>query len=205
MSIIVNLASALIIAVTTGASLLYVLKRPHLDGRQKLIVLALAVLAGVPVGFALFVLLSMVGIMLFWDTGIENDAVFLYFSAPMAVLLNLMLVLIASMVNAGAARKSETVLHDTSVTAAQGVPVAVNQETTLAGTSETAEAVTPDTGRLLLVGTISVAVFFLLTVVGIVGGFFWWDTEVRTLLAMSVALFVLLMAMVVATIVHSWR
>lgn len=52
-SIIVNLASALIIAVTTGASLLYVLKRPHLDGRQKLIVLALAMLAGVPVGFVL--------------------------------------------------------------------------------------------------------------------------------------------------------
>ena len=137
-SIIVNLASALIIAVTTGASLLYVLKRPHLDGRQKLIVLALAMLAGVPVGFVLFVLLSMVGIMLFWDTGIENDAVFLYFSAPMAVLLNLMLVLIAGMINAGASGKSETVLRDTSVTAGQGVPVAVNQETTAAGTSETA-------------------------------------------------------------------
>lgn len=147
----------------------------------------------------------MVGIMLFWDTGIENDAVFLYLSAPMAVLLNLMLVLIASMTNAGAARKSETVLRDTSVTAGQGVPVAVNQETTAAGTSETAGAVTPDTGRLLLVGTIAVAVFFLLTVVGIVGGFFWWDADLRTLLAMSVALFVLLMVLVVATIVHSWR
>ncbi len=205
MSIIVNLASALIIVVTTGASLLYVLKRPHLDGRQKLIVLALAVLAGVPVGFVLVVLLSMVGIMLFWDTGIENDAVFLYLSAPMAVLLNLMLVLIASMTNAGAARKSETVLRDTSVTAGQGVPVAVNQEITAAGTSETAGGVTPDTGRLLLIGTIAVAVFFLLTVVGIVGGFFWWDTDLRALLAMSVALFVLLMVMVVATIVHSWR
>ena len=205
MSIIINLASALIIAVTTCASLFYVLKRPHLDGRQKLMVLALAMLAGVPVGFALFVLLSMVGIMLFWDTGIENDAVFLYLSAPMGVLLNLMLVLIASMTNAGAARKSETVLRDTSVTAGQGVPVAVNQETTAVGTSETAGGVTPDTGRLLLIGTIAVAVFFLLTVVGIVGGFFWWDTDLRTLLAMSVALFVLLMVMVVATIVHSWR
>ena len=204
-SIIVNLASALVIAATTCASLLYVLKRPHLDGRQKLMVLALAVLAGVPVGFVLFVLLSMVGIMLFWDTGIENDAVFLYLSAPMAVLLNLMLVLIASMTNAGAARKSETVLHDTSVTAGQGIPAEVNQETTAAEPSQTAQAVTPDTGRLLLIGTISVAVFFLLTVVGIVGGFFWWDTDLRAMLAMSVGLFVLLMVMVVATIVHSWR
>ena len=56
----------------------------------------------------------------------------------------------------------------------------------------------------MLIGTVAVAVFFLLTVMGIVGGFFWWDTDVRTLLAMSVALFVLLMVMVVATIVHSW-
>jgi len=57
-SIIINLASVLIIAVTTGASLLYVLKLPHLGGRQKLTVLALVALAGVPVGFVLFVLLN---------------------------------------------------------------------------------------------------------------------------------------------------
>ena len=42
-------------------------------------------------------------------------------------------------------------------------------------------------------------------VVGFVGGFFWWDTDLRTLLAMSVALFVLLMVMVVATIVHRYQ
>ena len=60
-----NLASALIIVVTTGASLLYVLKRSHLDGRQNLIVLLLATLAGVPVGSVLFVLLSLVGIILY--------------------------------------------------------------------------------------------------------------------------------------------
>lgn len=65
-----NLASALIIVVTTCASLLYVLKRPRLDVRQKLTVLILAMLAGVPVGFVLFVLLSLVNIMRFWDTGI---------------------------------------------------------------------------------------------------------------------------------------
>ena len=204
-SIIVNLASALIIAVTTGASLLYVLKRPHLGGRQKLIVLALAMLAGVPVGSVIFGLLSMVGIMLFWDTGIGSDVVFLYISAPMAVLLNLMLVLIASMVNAGAAPKTETVMPDTSVTARQGTPAAMEQETTAAGTPQTAGPVVPDTGRLLLTGTIAVAEFFLLIVVGIVGGFFWWDIDLRTLLAMSVALFVLLMVMVVATIVHRYR
>ena len=205
MSIIVNLASALIIAVTTCASLLYVLKRPHLGGRQKLIVLALAVLAGVPVGFVLSVLLSLAGIMLFWDTGIGGDVVFLYFSAPMAVLLNLMLVLIASMINAGAAPKSETVMHDTSVTAGQGTPGAMDQEPTAVSTSQTAGLVAPDAGRLLLIGTIAVAVFFLLVVVGIVGGFFWWDTDLRTLLAMSVALFVLLLVMVVATIVHRYQ
>ncbi len=204
-SIIINLASALIIAVTTCASLIYVLKRPHLDGRQKLIVLALAMLAGVPVGFVLFVLLSLVGLMLFWETGVGGNVVFLYFSAPMAVLLNLMPVLIANMTNAGAAPKSETVTRDTPVTAGQGVPAAVDQETTAAGTSQTAVLVALDTGRLLLTGTIAVAVFFLLTVVGIVGGFFWWDTDLRTLIAMSVALFVLLMVMVVATIVHRYQ
>ena len=205
MQIIVNLASALIIAVTTGASLLYVLKRPHLDGRQKLMVLALAMSAGVPVGFVLFVLLSMVGIMLFWETGIGSDVVFLYLSAPLAVLLNLMLVLIASLVNAGAAPKSEMVMRDPSVTAGQGIPAAMDQETTATATSPTAGLVAPDTGRLLLIGTIAVAAFFLLIVVAIVGGFYWWDADLRTLLVMSVALFVLLMVMVVATIVHSWR
>jgi len=159
----------MISAVTTCASLLYVMKRPHLDGGQKLTVLALAVLAGVPVSYVLFVLLSLVNIMRFWDTGIwdtgiwntgiwntgiGSDVVFLYFSAPMAVLLSLMLVLITSMINAGAAPKTETVRHDTSVTAG---PVA------------------PDAGRLLLTGTIAVAVLFLLIVVATVAGFFWWN------------------------------
>ena len=181
------------------------LKRPHLGGRQKLTVLALAVLAGLPVGFVLFVLLSLVGIMLFWDTGVGSDVVFLYFSAPMAVLLNLMLALIASIINAGAAPKSETVMQDTSVTAGPGMPAAMDQEPTAVSASQTAGPVAPDAGRLLLMGTIAVAVFFLLVVVGIVGGFFWWDTDLRTLLAMSVALFVLLLVMVVATIVHRYQ
>ena len=123
----------------------------------------------------------------------------------MAVLLNLMLVLIASIVNAGAAGESETVMRDTSVIARQGIPAAVNQETSAAGTSETGGLDPPDAGRLLLTGTIAVAVLFLLIVVGFVGSFFWWDTDLRTLLAMSVALFVLLMVMVVATIVHRYR
>ena len=123
----------------------------------------------------------------------------------MAVLLNLMLVLIASIVNAGAAGESETVMRDTSVIARQGIPAAVNQETSAAGTSETGGLDPPDTGRLLLIGTIAVAVLFLLIVVGLVGGFFWWDSDLRTLLAMSVALFVQLMVMVVATIVHRYR
>ena len=205
MLIIINLVSALIIAVTTGASLLYVLKRPHLDGRQKLTVLALAVLAAFPVGCVLFFFLSLAGIMLFWETGIGGDVAFLYFSAPMAVLLNLMLVLIASMINAGAAPKSETVVRDTSMTAGEGIPAAMDQEPTAVSTTQTAGPVAPDVGRLLLIGTNAVAVFFLLVVVGFVGGFFWWDTDLRTLLAMSVALFVLLMVMVVATIVHRYQ
>ncbi len=204
-SIIVNLSSALIIAVTTGASLLYVLKRPHLDGRQKLIVLALAMLAAVPVGFVLFGLLSMAAIILFWDTGVGSDAVFLYLSAPMAVLLSLMLALIATIVNSGAAGKSETVMPDTSVTARQGVPATIDRETTAAGTPRTTGPVAPETGRLLLTGTIAVGVFFLFIVVVTVGSFFWWDTDPRASLATSVALFVLLLVMVVATIVHRFR
>ena len=204
-STIVNLVSALIIAVTTCASLLYVLKRPHLDVGQKLIVLVIAMLVSVPVGFMLFVLLAFVGIILFWGTGILDDVVLLYFSAPMAVLLNLMLVLIGSIANTCAAHRLEAAMRDTSATARQGTPATVNQETTATGTSETAGLVTPDTGRLLLTGTIAVAVFFLIIVVAIVGSFFWWESGLRALLAMSVALVVLLMVMVVATIVHRYK
>ena len=153
----------------------------------------------------LFVLLAFVGIILFWGTGILDDVVLLYFSALMAVLLNFMLVLIGSIANTRAARRSEAAMRDTSATARQGTPATVNQETTATGTSETAGLVTPDTGRLLLTGTIAVAVFFLIIVVAILGSFFWWESDLRALLAMSVALFVLLMVIVVATIVHRYK
>lgn len=95
----INLASALVIVATTLAALLYVLTRPHLDGRRRLMVVALGVLAGVPAGFVLFALLSMASVILFWDSGVGGDVLFLYFSAPIAVLLNVMLVLIAALVN----------------------------------------------------------------------------------------------------------
>ena len=97
------------IAIAGGASLLFLLNRPNLSGVQKLIVLLIFVAAGVPVGGLLFLVFAIAGLWLFWDTGASDSLAFLFVTAPTAVMLGLLLVLIACIADARAARKLASV------------------------------------------------------------------------------------------------
>ena len=101
-----------IIAIASGASLLFLLNRPNLSGVQKLIVLSIFVVAGVPVGGLLFLVFAVAGLWLFWDTGASDSLAFLFVTAPVAVILGLLLVLIAGIADARQARKSAAVLPE---------------------------------------------------------------------------------------------
>ena len=101
-----------IIAIASGASLLFLLNRHNLSGVQKLIVLSIFVVAGVPVGGLLFLVIAVAGLWLFWDTGASDSLAFLFVTAPVAVMLGLLLVLIAGIADARQARKSAAVLPE---------------------------------------------------------------------------------------------
>ena len=107
--------AGVIIAIATGASLLFLLKRPNLSGDQKLVALLIFMVAGVAVGGLLFLVLAFAGIMLFWETEASDSLAFLFVTAPMAVLLGLLLVLIASVADAHEARKAAAATPGTEV------------------------------------------------------------------------------------------
>ncbi len=102
-----------IITIATGASLLYLLNRPNLSVGQKLVVLLVFIAAGVPVGGLLFLAFAIAGLMLFWDTGASDSLAFLFLTSPIAVLLGLLLVLMASIADALQARKVAAATPDT--------------------------------------------------------------------------------------------
>ena len=95
-----------IITIATGASLLFLLKRPNLSGGQKLVALLVFMAAGVPIGGFLFLVLAFAAIMVFWEAVAADSLAFLFITAPMAVLLGLLLVLIASVADEREARKA---------------------------------------------------------------------------------------------------
>lgn len=88
--------SAIVIGATTIASFVCVLKRPQLTGSQKVGVLLTAMASGIPVGFLVFVPVSALDLILFWDRGVSDHLAFLYVAAPMACLLNLLPVFLGS-------------------------------------------------------------------------------------------------------------
>ena len=100
------IAWAIIIIIATGASLLFLLKRPNLSGDQKLVALLIFMVVGVPVGGLLFLVLAVAAIMVFWEAVAADSLAFLFITAPLAVLLGLLLVLIASVADEREARKA---------------------------------------------------------------------------------------------------
>ena len=99
-------AIIIIIIIATGASLLFLLKRPNLSGDQKLVALLIFMVAGVPVGGLLFLVLAFAAMMVFWEAVAADSLAFLFITAPLAVLLGLLLVLIASVADEREARKA---------------------------------------------------------------------------------------------------
>ncbi|MDE2788268.1 MAG: hypothetical protein OXL37_16635 [Chloroflexota bacterium] len=105
-----SLVAWVIVAIACGASLLFLLNRPNLSSGQKLIVLLIFVIAGVPVGGLLFLVFAVAALWLFWDTGASDSLAFLFVTAPVAVMLGLLLLLIAGIADARETRKPAAVL-----------------------------------------------------------------------------------------------
>lgn len=103
----------IIIAIAGGASLLFLLNRPNLSVWQKLTVLLIFVAAGIPVGGLLFLVFAVAGLWLFWDTGASDALAFLFVTAPVAIMLGLLLVLMASIADTRKARRAAAVLPET--------------------------------------------------------------------------------------------
>ena len=70
------IVSTIVIGATTIASFVYVLKRPQLTGSQKVGVLLAPMASEIPVGFLIFVPLTAVGLILFWDQGTSDQLAF---------------------------------------------------------------------------------------------------------------------------------
>lgn len=135
-----------IIAIASGASLLFLLNRPNLGVWQKLIVLLIFVVAGVPIGGLLFLVFAVAGLWLFWDTGASDSLAFLFVTAPVAVMLGLLLVLVAGIGDAREARKSSLALSETETQ--------LTEISTLGTETLRPESVTSDTEtRYIQVGT----------------------------------------------------
>ena len=71
-----SIVSAIVIGATTIASFVYVLKRPQLTGSQEVGVLLAPMASEIPVGCLIFVPLTAVGLILFWDQGTSDQLAF---------------------------------------------------------------------------------------------------------------------------------
>ncbi len=94
------------VAAILAGSLLYLLKRPHLNGEQKLVALLVSLSVSAPVGGLLMAPLYFLVWSLWWEHGISGATAEVVFLGPPAVVVGIAVIIAGKIADRREARKA---------------------------------------------------------------------------------------------------